>query len=80
MASASALMVSRSHPDYPPTWLTRHYGPLCIGYPGVEPKTFEPGKPFTLRYRLWIHKGAAGLDTLRGAYDAYVSGEGARWE
>jgi len=24
-----------SHPDFPPTWLTRHYGCLCVGWPGV---------------------------------------------
>jgi len=78
--SGATLMVSKSHPDYPPTWLTRHFGPLCVGYPGVEKKTFEPGKPFTLRYRLWIHKGAGSLDQFKQAYNAYTSAENVTWE
>lgn len=48
------IFVPPSHPAYPPTWLTRHYGPLCIGWPGVKDKTFPPGKPIRLSYRLWI--------------------------
>ncbi len=40
--SGAALFISPEHPDYPPTWLTRHYGPLCIGWPGVRDKTFAP--------------------------------------
>ena len=78
--SGATLMVSKTHPDYPPTWLTRHYGPLCIGYPGVVQKTFEPDKPLTLRYRLWIHKGQPKIDLLKKTYDAYTSGEDSRWE
>jgi hypothetical protein len=78
--SGAALMVSKSHPDYPPTWLTRHFGPLCVGYPGVDPKTFEPGKPLRLSYRLWIHKNMADLGQLKQAYDAYLAGEEVRWE
>ncbi len=78
--SGATLMISKSHPDYPPTWLTRHYGPLCVGYPGVEPKTFEPGKPLRMSYRLWIHNRAVDLDRLKEAYDAYLAGEDVRWE
>jgi hypothetical protein len=78
--SGATLMVSKSHPDYPPTWLTRHYGPLCIGYPGVVKKTIAPGEPLTLRYRLWIHKGPGSPDQFKAAYDAFTAGEAARWE
>ena len=39
-SSGGAIFVDPGHPDYPPTWLTRHYGPLCVGWPGVRAKTF----------------------------------------
>ena len=73
--SGAALFVPPSHPDFPPTWLTRHYGPLCVGWPGVKPKTFEPGKPFRLSYRLWIHKNAVTVDDLKQAYEGYTAAE-----
>ena len=69
--SGAAIFVPKTHPDYPPTWLTRHYGPLCVGWPGVKGKTFEPGKPIRLSYRIWIHSGKVDVDQLREAYDAY---------
>jgi hypothetical protein len=78
--SGAAIFVPRDHPDYPPTWLTRHYGPLCIGWPGVKGKTFGPGKPIRLRYRLWIHKAAADTAALKAAYEAYLAGNSAHWE
>lgn len=55
--SGATLFVSPDHPDFPPTWLTRHYGPLCVGWPGVEPRTLEPGQTVRLPYRVWIHRG-----------------------
>jgi hypothetical protein len=71
--SGAAIFVHPEHPDYPPTWLTRHYGPLCIGWPGVKPKTFPAGRPFGLSYRIWIHKTAASVGQIREAYEAYVA-------
>lgn len=76
--SGAALMVPPTHPDFPPTWLTRHYGILCVGYPGVTSKTFPAGKPLRLSYRVWIHKDA-DLAALRKAYAAYVEGAKAAW-
>lgn len=78
--SGATLMISKSHPDYPPTWLTRHYGPLCVGYPGMEKKTLAPGEPMTLRYRLWIHRGTGSAEQCKKAYEAYAAGEAAKWE
>ena len=60
--SGAAIFVAPDHPDYPPEWLTRHYGVLCLGWPGVKPKTFQPVKPsaaataygFTAAPRPWI--------------------------
>ncbi len=71
--SGAAIFVPPTHPDVPPTWLTRHYGAQCVGYPGVKDKTFEPDKPIHLSYRIWIHQRAVSLDELKQAYAAYVA-------
>jgi hypothetical protein len=79
--SGAAVFVSPGHPGYPPAWLTRHYGVLCIGYPGVTPKTFEPDKPLRLDYRFWIHKTAVDPARLNQAYGSYTSAETrVRWQ
>jgi len=70
--SGVAIFVAKDHPDYPPTWLTRHYGCLCVGWPGVKPKDLEPGKPVRCRYRVWVHRGDADFATLQKAYDEYT--------
>lgn len=73
--SGAALFVSKSHPDYPPTWLTRCYGPQCVGWPGVKPATIEPDHPVVLRYRVYIHKTELSVDELDAKYKAYVQSE-----
>ncbi|MGO9109647.1 MAG: DUF6807 family protein [Thermoguttaceae bacterium] len=78
--SGAAIFVPRDHPNYPPTWLTRHYGALCIGWPGVKGKTFEPGKPIHLHYRLWIHPTAVDVAALKAAYKAYLAANESHWE
>ncbi|MDO5565891.1 MAG: PmoA family protein [Planctomycetia bacterium] len=55
--SGATIIVPKTHPDYPPTWMTRYYGAMCVGWPGIKDKTFAPGKEFRLAYRLWIHEG-----------------------
>ncbi len=76
--SGAAIFVPLDHPDYPPTWLTRHYGPLCIGWPGVKGRTFPPGKPIHLSYRIWIHRTAVSPEQLKLAYQAYTTE--VRWQ
>jgi len=78
--SGAAIFIPCDHPNYPPTWLTRHYGALCVGWPGVNGKTFEPGKPIHLHYRLWIHSAAVDVARLKAAYEAYLAGTTAHWE
>ncbi len=78
--SGAALLVHPQHPDYPPTWLTRCYGPLCIGWPGTQPKTLPVGEPVTLAYRLWIHRSEVEQPILRRAYDGYLAACAASWE
>jgi hypothetical protein len=69
--SGAAIFVAPDHPDFPPEWMTRHYGLLCVGWPGVKPKTFQPGETIRCRYRVWIHRGAANADRISRAYRAY---------
>lgn len=70
--SGAAIFIAADHPDYPPEWLTRHYGALCVGWPGVTAKTLPPGQTVRCRYRVWIHRGAPGVEQVKAAYDAYL--------
>lgn len=78
--SGAAIFVHPDHPNFPPTWLTRYYGPLCIGWPGVNAKTFQPGESFRLNYRFWIHKNPADLSQLKQEHQSYLSSTKAIWE
>lgn len=77
--SGAAIFVAPDHPDFPPTWLTRHYGVLCVGWPGVTPKTLEPNQPTTLRYRTWIHRGPADAARLAQVAEAFNAGQNLKW-
>ena len=70
--SGAAIFVPPTHPDYPPTWLTRHYGAMCVGWPGVHDRTFGSGIPFSLEYRVWVHETDLDLQQLTDAYEAYT--------
>jgi hypothetical protein len=71
--SGAAVFVHPEHPDYPPTWMTRNYGVLAVGWPGVASQTFPAGKPFSCRYRLWIHRGVLEAAEIQKAYEAYCA-------
>ncbi len=77
--SGAAVFVPPDHPDYPPTWLTRHYGPLCVGWPGVKPKSFAPGETIRLSYRIWIHRATGDVERIDRAYRAYQAARKARF-
>lgn len=70
-ASGAAIFVHPQHPDYPPTWMARHYGLVSVGWPGVKPQTIGAGETVTLRYRVWIHRGTPPAKTIQAAYDEY---------
>jgi hypothetical protein len=53
-------------------WLTRHYGVLCLGWPGTDAQVFPPGNPIKLGYRVWIHRGPADQELLKKTYKEYV--------
>jgi hypothetical protein len=70
--SGAAIFIHPSHPDYPPTWLTRSYGPQCVGWPGVEPHTLNPGSPVELKYRFWFHGDEQASRTIDQRYSNFV--------
>nr|ABX10627.1 hypothetical secreted protein [uncultured planctomycete 3FN] len=78
--SGASVFIAPTHPNYPPSWLTRCYGCLCVGWPGVKAQTFLPGKPIRASYRIWVHKSA--LDAERGnqAYAGFAAATRATWE
>jgi hypothetical protein len=78
--SGAALFVSPEDPDFPQTWMARHYGILSIGWPGVLDRTFPPGEPIRLDYRIWIHKSAVSVADLEKAYTAYVLKNKVEWK
>ncbi|MDR2754863.1 MAG: PmoA family protein [Planctomycetaceae bacterium] len=71
MFSGAAVFIPKTHPDFPPTWLTRYYGPLCVGWPGVKDRLFQPDEEIRLQYRIWIHDGAVTVAQLENAYQLY---------
>jgi methane monooxygenase PmoA-like len=77
--SGASVFIGPDHPDYPPTWLLRHYGPLCVGWPGITAQTFQPGKPIRLNYRIWIHKSAVAAEEVQQAYDGYLTACEVKW-
>lgn len=78
--SGGAVFVHPQHPNFPPTWLTRHYGPLCVGWPGVHARQYEPGQAHRLPYRIWVHAGQAEVDQLGAEYAAFTAGTQVHWE
>jgi hypothetical protein len=70
--SGAAIFIAPEHPDFPPEWLTRHYGVLCVGWPGVKEQTIPAGKSIHVRYRVWIHRGIPETEKLKQVYDDYT--------
>jgi Methane oxygenase PmoA len=74
VTSGAAIFVDPRHPDFPPEWMTRAYGLLAIGWPGVKPQTLESRKSMTCSYGLWIHRGRVEAAKIQGVYDEFSSG------
>lgn len=70
--SGAAVFIAPTHPDYPLEWLTRHYGVLCVGWPGVQAQTFPPGQPMRGQYRVWIHRGNPAAEEIQAVYQDYA--------
>jgi hypothetical protein len=69
--SGAAVLVDPAHPNGPLEWMTRDYGLLAVGWPGVNKLTMEPGKTVVCRYRVWIHRGMPEARALQRQYEAY---------
>jgi hypothetical protein len=78
--SGAGLFIHPDHPGYPPMWLTRHYGALCVGWPGVEEQSFPANQPVHCQYRVWIHRGKPSQAAIAAAYAAYQAETRAAWE
>lgn len=70
-----AVFVSPEHIGFPTTWLIRnsYAGFVNASWPGLKPATLQPGKPVTLRYRIYIHPGDATAGRISQAYERYLS-------
>lgn len=77
--SGAALFVAREHPNFPPEWMARHYGALCVGWPGVEPRTIEPGETIHAPYRVWVHRQRPDVARLSAAYESFDQGRSLAW-
>lgn len=73
--SGAALFVNPAHPGFPPEWMTRDYGVLAVGWPGVKSQTLPAGKSITCRYRLWIHRGTPGAAEIQREFGAYQAAQ-----
>jgi hypothetical protein len=51
--------------------MTRDYGVLAVGWPGVKQITLAPEKPITCSYRLWIHRALGDADRIQQEFKAY---------
>ena len=73
-----AIFVSENHPGFPTTWLVRnsYAGILNPSWPGLEGAVLTPGKPATLRYCVYVHRGDAGQGGAARAYERYAARSG----
>jgi hypothetical protein len=68
-----AIFQNPSNPGYPSRgWMMRHYAFLGASWPHVTPHVLKPGESFTLKYRLYIHKGSAADARLAEQFRAYA--------
>lgn len=64
-AEGVTIFQHRVNPYYPDGWTLRYYGYLSPNFTNqADGYTIAPGKPLTLRFRLWVHKGQADPDTF----------------
>jgi hypothetical protein len=54
--------------------MTRAYGLLAVGWPGVKSQTIESGMSMTCNYGVWIHRGRADAAKIQSIYDEFSSG------
>lgn len=71
-----AIFDHPSNPRYPSGWTLRNYGLLNPSFTAnADAHTIEPGKPLTLNYRVYIHRGKADDMKLHRLFRDYTSME-----
>jgi hypothetical protein len=70
--SGAAIFVDKGNPGFPNGWLLREYGYIGLTWPGLETYVLEPGKPLTLRYRVWVHRGDVKAGRVAEAYEVFA--------
>jgi len=71
--AGAAIFVEARNPGFPNGWTLRPYGFLGVAWPGLQPTTLEPGRPVTLRYRLWLHSSDAASARVAAHYAAFAA-------
>ena len=70
--SGAAIFQHPGNPGYPhPGWILRHYGFLGQSWPHSKDHVMAPGDAFTLRYRLFVHRGKAAEAEVEKAFLDY---------
>lgn len=70
-----AIFDNRQNPHFPSGWTLRPYGVLDPAFTSTSTDyTIEPGKPLTLKYRIYVHKGKADQEALHRMFDHYLRG------
>jgi hypothetical protein len=72
--SGAALFVEPHHPGFPLEWMTRAYGLLAAGWPGVKSHTIESRKTVTCNYGVWVHRGRVEAARIQREYEAFAGG------
>lgn len=72
--AGAAVFEHPTNPGYPfPGWIMRHYGLLGASWPHEESHHLKPGESFTLKYRLYIHRGDAVAGQVAERWAAYAA-------
>lgn len=72
--SGVAIFQHPDNPDYPHEgWIMRHYAFLGASWPHETTYILEAGAAFTLRYRLFVHRGDAEEAGVAAAHAAYAA-------
>ena len=75
VTSGIAIFEHPKNPGYPfPGWIFRHYGFLGASWPHEKEHALKPSEFFELRYRLFIHRGAAEDANIKQRFEEYTAG------
>ena len=78
--SGVSIFQAPSNPQFPAGWCLRYYGFLGVSWPGEEIYTLEPGRPLTLSFRVWVHRGDWKEGRVEEAFDAFIEQPDETWE